>query len=197
MDPYEVLGVNKSASKDEIKQSYHELVRRYHPDQFRDNPLSHLAEEKLKEINEAYDILTNNEIRYEHIYYTSTQDGYQGNEDNKSPSKTDNIVVAVLTSFLKICLKVICSILLGILNIATFILLLVSNVVIWIAGLISTIMLFSMILEFIDNGVKVGTDFWFYLLIIAMACSLPIILQGLIFLLTLSKDKISTFIWEG
>jgi hypothetical protein len=186
MDPYEVLGVNKSASKDEIKQSYHELVRRYHPDQFRDNPLSHLAEEKLKEINEAYDILTNNEIRYEHIYYTSTQDGYQGNEDKKSPSKC-----------LKICSKVICSILLGILNIATFILLLVSNVVIWIAGLISTIMLFSMILEFIDNGVKVGTDFWFYLLIIAMACSLPLILQGLIFLLTLSKDKISSFIWEG
>ena len=55
--PYEVLGVREGSSIDEIKKSYKELVRRYHPDQYQNHPLSDLAEEKLKEINEAYDFL--------------------------------------------------------------------------------------------------------------------------------------------
>ena len=59
-DPYEVLGVSKGASEEEIKKAYIELVKKYHPDQYRDNPLSSLAEEKLKEINEAYDYLVKN-----------------------------------------------------------------------------------------------------------------------------------------
>lgn len=57
MNPYEVLGVKEGASEAEIKRAYHELVRKYHPDQFKDNPLAELAEEKLKQINEAYDML--------------------------------------------------------------------------------------------------------------------------------------------
>jgi len=56
-NPYEVLGVREGASIEEIKRAYKELVRKYHPDQYRDNPLSELAEEKLKEINQAYDYL--------------------------------------------------------------------------------------------------------------------------------------------
>lgn len=59
-NPYEVLGIKQGASEDEIKKAYRELVKRYHPDQFRDNPLSALAEDKLKEINEAYDYLIKN-----------------------------------------------------------------------------------------------------------------------------------------
>lgn len=59
-NPYEVLGVRQGASQEEIKKAYRELVKKYHPDQYRDNPLSTLAEEKLKEINEAYDILMKN-----------------------------------------------------------------------------------------------------------------------------------------
>jgi molecular chaperone DnaJ len=59
VNPYEVLGVREGASKEEIRQAYLELVKKYHPDKFRDNPLSDLAEEKLKEINEAYNMLTN------------------------------------------------------------------------------------------------------------------------------------------
>ena len=56
-DPYEVLGVSRGASVEEIKNAYHELVKKYHPDKYRDNPLADLAQEKLTEINEAYDYL--------------------------------------------------------------------------------------------------------------------------------------------
>jgi molecular chaperone DnaJ len=59
-NPYEVLGINQGASEEEIKKAYREMVKKYHPDQYQDNPLSTLAEEKLREINEAYESLTKN-----------------------------------------------------------------------------------------------------------------------------------------
>ncbi|MBE7039055.1 MAG: J domain-containing protein [Ruminococcaceae bacterium] len=58
-DPYEVLGISKDASLDEIKKAYRKLAKKYHPDNYVNNPLSDLAEEKFKEINEAYEQLTN------------------------------------------------------------------------------------------------------------------------------------------
>lgn len=57
-DPYEVLGVSRTASDNEIKKAYHDLVKKYHPDNYANNPLADLASEKMKEINEAYDALT-------------------------------------------------------------------------------------------------------------------------------------------
>ena len=57
-DPYSVLGVNPDASDDEIKRVYRELARKYHPDNYQNNPLADLAEEKMKEINQAYDSIT-------------------------------------------------------------------------------------------------------------------------------------------
>ena len=57
-DPYSVLGVSNTASDEEIKKAYRELVRKYHPDNYHDNPLADLAQEKMKEINEAYDTIT-------------------------------------------------------------------------------------------------------------------------------------------
>jgi len=57
-DPYAVLGVSPGASDEEIKRAYRELVRKYHPDNYHDNPLADLASEKMKEINEAYNALT-------------------------------------------------------------------------------------------------------------------------------------------
>jgi molecular chaperone DnaJ len=59
-NPYEVLGIREGAGEEEIKKAYRELVKKYHPDQYQDNPLSKLAEEKLREINEAYDYLMKN-----------------------------------------------------------------------------------------------------------------------------------------
>lgn len=55
MDPYKVLGVSRNASDEEIKKAYRELARKYHPDNYVNNPLADLAQEKMKEINEAYD----------------------------------------------------------------------------------------------------------------------------------------------
>lgn len=54
-DPYQVLGVSPSASDEQIKNAYRELARKYHPDNYANNPLADLAQEKMKEINEAYD----------------------------------------------------------------------------------------------------------------------------------------------
>ena len=58
-DPYKVLGVDPKASDDEIKKAYRELAKKYHPDNYVNNPLSDLAAEKMKEINEAYDKIVN------------------------------------------------------------------------------------------------------------------------------------------
>ena len=54
-DPYQVLGVSPNASEEEIKRAYREQSRKYHPDSYADNPLADLAEEKFKEVQEAYD----------------------------------------------------------------------------------------------------------------------------------------------
>lgn len=57
-DPYSVLGLRPGASKEEIKEAYRELAKKYHPDKYKDNPLSELAEEKMRKINVAYDTIT-------------------------------------------------------------------------------------------------------------------------------------------
>ena len=54
-DPYEVLGISRDASEEEIKKAYRELAKKYHPDNYVNSPLADLAAEKMKEINEAYD----------------------------------------------------------------------------------------------------------------------------------------------
>jgi molecular chaperone DnaJ len=52
---FEILGIKQNASDAEVKKAYRDLVKQYHPDQYQNNPLSKLAEEKLREINGAYD----------------------------------------------------------------------------------------------------------------------------------------------
>ena len=54
-DPYQVLGVPSTATDEEVKKAYRDLARKYHPDNYHDNPLADLAQERMKEINEAYE----------------------------------------------------------------------------------------------------------------------------------------------
>ena len=56
-DPYSVLGIPPDASDEEVKRAYRALARKYHPDNYQDNPLADLAEEKMKAINAAYDAI--------------------------------------------------------------------------------------------------------------------------------------------
>ena len=55
MDPYQVLGVTRGASDEEIKKAYRNLSRKYHPDANVNNPNKAQAEEKFKEVQQAYD----------------------------------------------------------------------------------------------------------------------------------------------
>jgi molecular chaperone DnaJ len=60
-DYYELLGVPRTASEEEIKKAFRKMARKYHPDVNRDDPKT--AEAKFKEINEAYEVLSNQENR--------------------------------------------------------------------------------------------------------------------------------------
>ncbi len=75
-DYYEVLGVNRSASPEELKKAYRKLALQYHPDK---NPGDKEAEEKFKEAAEAYDILSNpdKKARYDQFGHAGV-DGQQG-----------------------------------------------------------------------------------------------------------------------
>ncbi len=58
-DPYEVLGVPRSATEEQIKDAYRRLAKQYHPDQYANSPLAENANRKMQEINEAYDAIMN------------------------------------------------------------------------------------------------------------------------------------------
>ena len=71
---YEILGVNKNASDDEIKKAYRSLAKKYHPDL---NPGNAEAAEKLKSVNEAYSVLSDKTKRQNYDTYGSAE-GPQG-----------------------------------------------------------------------------------------------------------------------
>lgn len=59
-DPYAVLGVGRNATEDEVKKAYRDLARKYHPDNFNDKTSAEMANEKMQEINTAYDEIMKN-----------------------------------------------------------------------------------------------------------------------------------------
>ena len=76
-DYYEVLGVGRDVTDDELKKVYRQLARKYHPDLHPDDPQ---AEEKFKEITEAYEVLSNKEKRqmYDQYGHSAFEDGGMG-----------------------------------------------------------------------------------------------------------------------
>lgn len=83
-DPYEILGLARNASLEEVKARYRELVKKYHPDKHQGNPLADLAEERFKEIQQAYDDIINNRAgsnNYESGYSNSSSSSYTYNSE--------------------------------------------------------------------------------------------------------------------
>ncbi len=87
-NPYDVLGVSRNASDDDIKRAYRELTRKYHPDANVNNPLAELAEEKFKEVQEAYDEIMRQRSQggsgsssYEGSSYSYGNSSYGGTQD--------------------------------------------------------------------------------------------------------------------
>ncbi|MFQ5864694.1 MAG: molecular chaperone DnaJ [bacterium] len=76
-DYYEILGVHRDASTDEIKKAYRKLAMEYHPDR---NPGDKQAEEKFKEVAEAYEVLKDNEkrVRYDRFGHSGLRGGFEG-----------------------------------------------------------------------------------------------------------------------
>src|ERR1700716_1640042 len=76
-DFYDILGVSKSADADELKRAYRKLAMQFHPDR---NPGDQSAEHKFKDINEAYDVLKDNQKRaaYDRFGHAAFENGMGG-----------------------------------------------------------------------------------------------------------------------
>nr|WP_312578402.1 DnaJ domain-containing protein [Sedimentibacter sp.] len=81
-DPYEVLGLQRGATKEDVKHAYRRLAKKYHPDMNVDNPLADLAEEKFKEIQQAYDDIMN-----------GSSAGYQSNNGYNNNSSSSFVAI--------------------------------------------------------------------------------------------------------
>ena len=86
-DPYQVLGVSRDASKEEIKKVYRKLSKKYHPDANINNPNKDQYEEKFKEIQQAYQVIMkekNGGPSYQNSYGGYNSQGYGGNYSNQN-----------------------------------------------------------------------------------------------------------------
>ncbi|MDF2567081.1 MAG: molecular chaperone DnaJ [Oscillospiraceae bacterium] len=87
-DPYKVLGVAYNATDEQIKEAYRELAKKYHPDNYADSPLSDVANEKMQEINAAFDEIMNTRRGQGS---QQTNQGYSANQGGQSNSNFADI----------------------------------------------------------------------------------------------------------
>jgi len=91
-DPYEVLGIQRGASKDEVKKAYRTLAKKWHPDMHENNPLKDLAEEKFIEVQKAYDEIMNNE---------TGSSNYSSSSNNASGSSKGSYDFAMVRQYVR------------------------------------------------------------------------------------------------
>ena len=84
-DPYSVLGVSRDASDEEIKKAYRRLSRKYHPDANINNPNKAQAEEKFKEVQQAYDQIMKEREYGSSSYGGITAEALADSEDRAPP----------------------------------------------------------------------------------------------------------------
>ena len=97
-DYYEVMGVPKNASEDEIKKAYRKLAKQYHPDL---NPGDKTSETKFKELNEAYEVLSDKDkkVRYDQFGHAGVDPNFGGGAGGGSPFQGDIDLGDIFNSF--------------------------------------------------------------------------------------------------
>ncbi len=88
-DYYDVLGVSKDASADDLKKAYRKLAKQYHPDM---NPGDKTAEAKFKEVNEAYEVLSDStkRQRYDQFGHAGVDPSYGAGTSSRASSAADS-----------------------------------------------------------------------------------------------------------
>lgn len=101
-DPYEILGVSRNASMDEIKKAYRTLSRKYHPDANINNPLADLAAEKFKEVQEAYSTIVKERENPSSSYHSYQSSSSRSQSTQSTSTYTGNNDYSTVYGYLRL-----------------------------------------------------------------------------------------------